>query len=447
MALSTASSSSIKKIDPDDVLFNNINSTKIITLNRPSKLNSLNWSMIAKLKQRLADYSKRENLTKLVIQKSNGRAFCAGGDVASCAINNTSGNIDDSISLFKEEYSLDYLLATYPKPIVSFQNGITMGGGVGLSIHTPFRIATENTRFAMPEMDIGFFPDVGTSFALNKVVPSSFGWYLALTGENLNGWDNYYIGLSTHFIKAEKLNSLEDSLVQLELSGDEGDYDKVNNLLESFSEPLPAGYKFKFSIDQLKLIERIFNEDSTLEQIFEDLSKEGSDFALATLATLNKKSPLSLKVALTVLQRGSRSDIKEALSRELTAASEFMRDSDFNEGVSSKLIKKSKNLPQWKYKSSEQVTNKEILRFVRINPKLNLEKHFNITFNQYPWNYGLPRFDEIKTLIDQKLSKREIIRFLETHKIYKKKVGLKHHLDLVLQLKTELSGEKLKWKI
>ncbi|CCH42341.1 3-hydroxyisobutyryl-CoA hydrolase, mitochondrial [Wickerhamomyces ciferrii] len=423
----------------NDVLFQNVNNTKIITLNRPTKLNSLNASMVSKIYPRLQEYSKSFS-TQLIIQNSNGRAFCAGGDVTSCVEANKKGQFEQSIEFFQKEYSMNYLLATYNKPIVSILDGITMGGGVGLSIHTPFRIITEKTRWAMPEMDIGFSPDVGTSFALNKLVPSSLGWYLALTGENLFSWDVYFSGLGTHYVSSNKIHELQDRLTNLVLpSNVEDQYEIINSVLEEFVEPLPTNYKFKYSIEELQLLEKVFTRDTNMERIFENLKKSKLEFAKTTLETLKKKSPLSLKVGLEILQRGSNSDIHAALTNELNAAVQFMKDSDFNTGVSSKLIEKSKNIPNWKYKSIEKIPAKEVVPFFKKGQSSPLDENFNITFNQYPKNFGLPKSQDLISVAQglEEQSKESLIKSFLNDDKFNNKVGLKQYLDLFYDVQNE----------
>lgn len=439
--------------EEDDVIFENYNAARVITLNRAKKLNSLNTSMLTKIYPRMVEYSKSD-LTKVIIQKSNGRAFCAGGDVAECANANIAGEPAKSVEFFQKEYSLNYLYSGYPKPVVSLTHGITMGGGVGLSVHTPFRIATETTRWAMPEMDIGYFPDVGTTFALNKVVPSSFGWYLALTGESIFGWDAYFVGLATHYVPSHRLPELIKALSTVSYSNADP-FTVVNNVIEDFTESLPQGYKFKYSVEQLQLLEKVFHESATIESIFEDLEKANTEFSLATLETLKKKSPLSLKVALELLQRGSQSNIHEALTNELHAAKQFMKDSDFNEGVSAKLIRKSKEIPNWKHKSPSEVTVKEILPFLKSDANLQLDNHFNLTFTEYPHNFGLPKESEIRSFIDGAdgvlekgtVTKQNVFDHFTTHPKYAHKSGINEYLNLVLSTRVDSVDQKLKWKL
>jgi 3-hydroxyisobutyryl-CoA hydrolase len=175
--------------DQDDILFKKTFGLRIMELNRPKKLNSLNGSMARKLTARLLEYQKSDLANILLIQGA-GRALCAGGDVATLAQWNAEGpeGQQKSSDYFALEYKLDHLIATYDKPYVAYMDGITMGGGVGLSVHAPFRIATENTVFAMPETTIGFFPEVGATFFLPRM-SGELGTYLALTSEQLRGVD------------------------------------------------------------------------------------------------------------------------------------------------------------------------------------------------------------------------------------------------------------------
>ncbi|GME81608.1 unnamed protein product [Ambrosiozyma monospora] len=143
-----------------EVEFSIKNTARIISLNRTSKLNALNTNMCAEITPRLVEFSKSDANNLIIIKSNTEKAFCSGGDVIQCAKNNLSGSSFESVDFFQKEYSLDYLLSVYGKPVVALANGITMGGGVGLSVHAPFRIVSETTRFAMPESNIGFFSDV-----------------------------------------------------------------------------------------------------------------------------------------------------------------------------------------------------------------------------------------------------------------------------------------------
>ena len=227
--------------EKEDVLFNTLFGVRTIELNRPKKLHSLNGSMIRKIVPRLQEWAKSDMANVVVIKGSGPKAFCAGGDVTTLALDNTKGEEGQqrSTDYFALEYKLDHLIATYSKPYVAFMDGITMGGGVGLSVHAPFRIATERTLFAMPETTIGLFPDVGASFFLPRM-PGGVGTYLALTSEKLKGPNVFYTGVATHYIHSTSLPALERRLAELRFK----DYDSLDtrlNVIDSTIEEFCTG--------------------------------------------------------------------------------------------------------------------------------------------------------------------------------------------------------------
>jgi 3-hydroxyisobutyryl-CoA hydrolase len=198
--------------------------------------------MARKIVPRLREWSKSD-LANVVVIKGEGRAFCAGGDVAWLAQRNREGTEgqQESKDYFALEYKLDHLISTYSKPYVAFIDGITMGGGVGLSLHAPFRIATENTVFAMPETTIGFFPDVGASFFLPRM-DGQLGAYCALTSEQLKGPSVFYAGIATHYIHSSSLPDLEARLAELEFKDYDSlkkRYETINSTIEEFCTGLP----------------------------------------------------------------------------------------------------------------------------------------------------------------------------------------------------------------
>ena len=198
--------------DPSDVLFSSLYGVRSIELNRPKKLNSLNGSMIRKIMPRLAEWRKSDLANIIMISGAGTKSFCAGGDVQALALqNDTPEGQQASKDYFALEYQLDHYIATYEKPYIAVMDGITMGGGVGLSVHAPFRIATEKTVFAMPETDIGFFPDVGATFFLPRL-DGSLGTYLAMTSERLVGADVYRAGIATHYLDSSVLAPLQSLL-------------------------------------------------------------------------------------------------------------------------------------------------------------------------------------------------------------------------------------------
>ncbi|ODV63932.1 mitochondrial 37S ribosomal protein mS47 [Ascoidea rubescens DSM 1968] len=418
----------------DEVLFETKNDVKIITLNRPRKLNSLNLNMCSLIFNELLRIHSDPSIKLIILQSNIPKAFCAGGDVVECCTNNLNDDILKSCELFYFEYSMNYLLTIYcyEKPIISFINGITMGGGVGLSCHTPFRIATNTTRLAMPEMFIGFFPDVGTTFLLPKL-DDHLGYYLALTGEQLLGYDNLIAGTATHFIDFEKFDDVKNDLVNLSLShynNIDGVYNEINNVLENYSNTIPSDHKFKYSIHELKLIDQLFTRfKNDIDGLFNELEshKATNRFYQETLDILLKgdKSLLSLKLSFNLLKLGSNSNNYDALKQELISAQNIMINknlNDFNEGVNKKLILKTNN-PIWKFESIHDISKDQIDYLLKLNDNIPYPDlaHGDISikkFDQYPYNYTLPKDDEILSKIrrfDLK-NKKDIIDHLGTKK-------------------------------
>ncbi|KAH7384224.1 3-hydroxyisobutyryl-CoA hydrolase mitochondrial precursor [Phaeosphaeria sp. MPI-PUGE-AT-0046c] len=394
--------------DPDDVLFTNNYGVRSIELNRPKKLNSLNGSMARKIIPRLQEWAKSD-MAGVVIMKGNGRAFCAGGDVAALAKWNKEGaeGQQRSSDYFGLEYKLDHLIATYTKPYVAFMDGITMGGGVGLSIHAPFRIATENTVFAMPETTIGFFPDVGASFFLPRM-EGSLGTYLALTSDQLKGVDAFYHGVATHYIHSSTLQQLESRLAELQFP----DYMPLNErfkiinaTIEEFSTGLSAE-RPQISGELRKTIDSVFHVDQpNIGAIIESLkavkqsgsTKKMLDWAVKTIQTIETRSPISVAVTLQQMRIGRQWSIAQTFQREYDIASQFMAHPDFVEGVTARLIERRTDRPNWKPNTLDQVKRRDVDNFfapAENNEQLPLISE--VDYKEYPHAWiGLPREEEI----------------------------------------------------
>lgn len=392
----------------DDVIFTNNYGVRSVELNRPKKLNSLNGSMARKIIPRLQEWSRSE-LAGVVIIKGAGRAFCAGGDVAALAKWNQTGaeGQQKSTDYFGLEYKLDHYIATYSKPYVAFMDGITMGGGVGLSIHAPFRIATENTLFAMPETTIGFFPDVGASFFLPRM-EGALGTYLALTSEQLKGVDAFYHGVATHYIHSSTLPQLEARLAELQFP-DYLDLQQrhkiINSTIEEYSTGLPAD-KPVISGELRSTIDQVFHHDQPdVQTILKSLqnvkdtsaSEELKTWADKTIATLHTRSPIAVAVTLQQMRVGREWTIAQAFQREYDIAAEFMGHSDFVEGVTARLIERRKTRPEWKPNRLEDVTPEDVSRFFRQKTQLPLiNTGEGSDYKEYPHAWiGLPKEDEI----------------------------------------------------
>lgn len=323
--LKILSSRTMSQQQSEDVVLTEVKNNKgILTLNRPKALNSLNMPMVCAITCKLLEW---ENLLDCVIVKgAGGKAFCAGGDVVAV----TSGcptNCTDGVNFFRCEYSMDSIIGHYKIPYIAIIDGITMGGGVGLSVHGSYRIATERTLFAMPETAIGLFPDVGGSFFLPRL-GGNLGLYLALTGQRLKGKDVVKVGVATHFVECQNIPKLIDALVK----ADPKECCFVDEVLKKFAVNVKS-HTFSLASNLAK-IDQCFSAP-TVEEIFERLKADGSSFARDTLQLLQKMSPISLKITKVQLEKGKLLDLKECLQMEFrlaTAALEARSSPDFYEG-------------------------------------------------------------------------------------------------------------------
>ncbi|KNG52502.1 3-hydroxyisobutyryl-CoA hydrolase mitochondrial precursor [Stemphylium lycopersici] len=430
-----------KDDDPDDVIFTNNYGVRSIELNRPKKLNSLNGSMARKIIPRLQEWDKSE-LAGVVVIKGNGRAFCAGGDVAALAKWNQQGpeGQQKSSDYFGLEYKLDHLIATYNKPYVAFMDGITMGGGVGLSIHAPFRIATENTLFAMPETTIGFFPDVGASFFLPRM-EGSLGTYLALTSEQLKGVDAFYHGIATHYIHSSTLHQLEARLAELQFPDYMSLNDRfriINATIEEFSTGLPAD-RPQISGELRRTIDAVFHADqpgikgimTSLERVKNDhADPEIQAWADKTIQTIHSRSPTSVHVALQQMRTGSRWSIAQAFQKEYEIASRFMAHPDFVEGVTARLVDRKKERPNWKPNTLDDVKRKDVDAFFASGEEAPLPLISQADYKEYPHSWiGLPREDEILREAGGKKTEDVVAKLLEK---YEGKQGVREKIAEVM---------------
>jgi enoyl-CoA hydratase len=285
----------------------------------------------------------RENaeVRAVMLDHAQGRGFCAGGDIRMLA---ESGASDGAAAreFFFTEYRLNHLLFTYAKATVAFMDGITMGGGVGISQPCRFRVATENTRFAMPETAIGLFPDVGGGWYLPRL-PGRLGQFVALTGARLDGAECLYLGLATHFIPHEALEEVKARIA--------ADPDRIEDILGAASVTPPEA-KIGKNVDR---INKTFASDR-LEEIIAALETDGSEWAETELATLRCKSPQACKVSLRMLSDGAQMhDFADEMRQEYAVATRVVQRHDFVEGVRSVLIDKD-NDPRWEPSTPEAVT-------------------------------------------------------------------------------------------
>ncbi|KAK4882991.1 hypothetical protein RN001_006310 [Aquatica leii] len=330
----------------EDVIFKSIGNAGVITLNRPKALNALNVSMVDKIHPKLKEWEGQKHL--IIINGTGEKAFCAGGDVRVIVESGFKGG-KLGFEFFRKEYSLNGYIGRYKKPYVAIIDGIVMGGGVGLSVHGPYRIATERSVFAMPETAIGLFPDVGGSYFLPRL-QGKLGTYLALTGHRLTGSDIYKAGIATHYCESQSIKELEELLVQC------SNHDDIKNVLNKFNKNDGK----PFSLDSiLPKINKCFAAP-TVEQIIQELETDGSDWAKGVLNTLAKMSPTSLKVSLKIMQEGAKLPLDRCLEMEYRVAVGCLTNTDFYEGVRALLIDKDQK-PKWNPSSvmdvSETIVN------------------------------------------------------------------------------------------
>jgi enoyl-CoA hydratase len=315
----------------------------IISLNRPSALHALTLDMVHAMTEALLKWRTSRKVKCVIIDHAEGRGFCAGGDIA--FLRNSALN-DGGVSgrkFFHDEYQLNHLLFTYPKPVVAFMDGICMGGGVGISQPARFRVATENTRFAMPETGIGLFPDVGGGWYLSRL-EGRVGQFLALTGARIAGPGCLALGLATHYVPSEALTEAKARIAS-------EDVDRIDGILGTVSiTPPPSKI-----VETLFQINRHFASDR-FEEILASLDSDDSDWAMRELATLRSKSPQTCKVALRQLaQSANLSEFADNMAMEYRIASRVLVRPDFAEGVRAVIVDKD-NEPKWDPASPEAVT-------------------------------------------------------------------------------------------
>jgi 3-hydroxyisobutyryl-CoA hydrolase len=350
----------------------------ICVLNNPKPLHALNLEMSHCLQDVLQEWYADETVAAVLLKSSKESkvpAFCSGGDVKSVYMAGIEGTghgqgIPDlpTAEFFRHEYNVNHALATATKPQISLWDGIVMGGGVGLSIHGKYRVATENTVFAMPETGIGLFPDVGSMYWMPKMLSEGVAVYLALTGKRLKAPDLLYTGLATHYVSSSKLEELEDALVSAchHFKPTKITANAVAPVLMSFHEFPKDDPRESMLAKQRQVIDDVFGvlSDSKrggVEDIVDALQKLDTDFGRETLATLDKMSPTSLKLTLEGLRRGSKMEsVGEDLQMEYRMSQSCMRPgSDFYEGIRAVLVDKD-HAPVWNPASLKDVTDEMI---------------------------------------------------------------------------------------
>jgi enoyl-CoA hydratase len=343
--------------DNDEILFERQGGLGIVTLNRPQALNTLSLAMYRRFDPQLIAWAEDQSVRAIVVRGAGDRAFCAGGDVRAIfdARREGGGSGDYKADFFREEYRLIERVHRFPKPYIALVDGITMGGGCGVSINGGFRVATERTVFAMPEVHIGLFPDVGASRFLN-LCPGRVGLYLALTGTRARAADALYCGFATHFVPNARLGALIPALAAL-------DWTKGNPAQQV--DAVIAGFAADAGEARLpalqSAIDRCFAGGS-VEAIVAALRQERAPWAEEALAAISRASPISLKITFRQLMLGRGMSVEEALTLEYRMTQHVMAGHDFFEGIRALLVDKD-NQPHWDHSSLAAVSEAEVARY------------------------------------------------------------------------------------
>jgi enoyl-CoA hydratase len=339
-----------------EIRFDRRGAAGIVTLDRPSALNAVTLAMVRALAAQLEAW-RNDGAVSRIIVTAQGRAFSAGGDLRAIYKAGRTGRQRDSIAFWREEYALNAAIKRYPKPYVALIDGIVMGGGVGISVHGSHRVAGDHFAFAMPEVGIGFFPDVGATWFLPRL-PGKIGTYCALTGERLDAADAVVTRIATHRVDSARFGDLADALC--------GGV-SVDAILAAFSlPPSPAEPRYGPVTARRAEIDRIFaaaSVEDILTQLETEASTSGGDalWARASAAALRAKAPLSLKIALEQMRRGCNWSFEECMMAEFRIVSRVAYGEDFYEGIRAVIIDKD-NRPRWRPATLAEVTDQCVAR-------------------------------------------------------------------------------------
>jgi len=336
----------INMLEHQEIIFDERGKAGLIMLNRPKAFNALTANMIAQMQDMLEHWQNLKEISHVIIEAAPGKAFCSGGDIR---IIYELGRAKDpkAQEFFQGEYRLDATIKNFKKPYIALMDGITMGGGVGVSLLGSVRVATENFLFAMPETGIGLFPDVGGSYFLPRC-PGELGMYLGLTGARLKAADALYAGLIDYYVPATKLNDLKEALLNS---------DHPAAIVKKFAEN-PG----KPPLEQHReMIDELFAGE-TLEEIIANLAQDGSDWAKETLGIIAKKSPTSLKITFHQLRVGADLSFNDCMMREYRMTSRILQGHDFFEGIRATVIDKDM-MPKWQPSGLAEVSDQDVAAY------------------------------------------------------------------------------------
>jgi enoyl-CoA hydratase len=339
-------------VSEPDILFERLGAAGIVTLNRPQALNAVTHAMVLALRAQLDDWEADPAVTRVVIRAAGARAFSAGGDIRALYDLGKAGRPQEAMAFWRAEYPLGAAIKNYRKPYVALIDGIVMGGGVGISVHGSHRVAGDRYQFAMPEVGIGFFPDVGATWFLPRM-PGELGTYCSLTGERFNAADGVGARTATHRVASARFADVTDALCGTI---------PVNAILAAFAEPTenPVIMPMRPAIDRLFAAAHV---EDILANLDREAGSGSADAAWAgkTAALIRTKSPLSLKLALAQVRRGKQWDFETCMRAELRIVSRVIEGHDFYEGVRAVIVDKD-NRPRWQPAALADVSEAEIER-------------------------------------------------------------------------------------
>lgn len=326
----------------------------VMVINRPQALNALKWEMIQVINKMLDEWADDDEVKAVLFYGAGEKSFCAGGDIKAV---HQIGN-DKAHEYFSDEYGMNAKLYHYKKPLIALMNGITMGGGYGVAGYCDFRVVTEYTKFAMPEVGIGFFPDIGSVYFMNQM-PGQIGAYLSMTGATVSAEDTLYIGVGTHTMAFSDIEIFMEDVgrVLRDMSEDYLPADLIETTLKKYKNSKIAAKNSQLKKQQDE-IDNCFQGDS-VENILSDLENKGGDWGCEIIDTIRSKSPLSVKLALINLRFSEDEHIDSILARDLRLSDFFMAGNEFKEGVRALLIDKDKS-PKWGAARIENVSDTAI---------------------------------------------------------------------------------------
>lgn len=336
------------------ILFDRKGDWGVVTLNNEKALNALDWDMAKAMRAQLVEWAALPSVKAVLVTANGDKAFCAGGDIRWLYDNGRSEPAGTS-EFFREEYRLNSLIYQFPKPYVALIDGITMGGGVGLSVHGDFRVAGDATLFAMPETGIGLFPDVGGGHFMPRL-HDGLGLYYALTGARAKAADCMAAGIATHYTPSAKHDDLVKALLGAPL-GSHAHAD-IEAALDGFAaDPGHAGVN-----DQRTDIKRLFSDCDTLSALMEALKTDHSAFALTSLQALERMSPTSLAITFEQMKRGLGQEFDDNMIMEFRMVRRVMEGHDFYEGVRAQIIDKDRE-PKWSPASLGEVSDTDVAAY------------------------------------------------------------------------------------